>query len=43
MYSNITSNDSGIVAASTAAIYILIPLIIISINMSLFDKNKDTE
>ena len=36
-------NDSGIVAASTAAIYILIPLIIISINMSLFDKNKDTE
>ena len=36
-------NDSGIVAASTAAIYILIPLIIISINMGLFDKNKDTE
>ena len=36
-------NDSGIVAASTAAIYILIPLIIISINMSLFDKNKNTE
>ena len=33
-------NDSGIVAASTAAIYILIPLIIISINMSL---DKDTE
>ncbi|MDO5009340.1 MAG: hypothetical protein Q4E31_00815 [Intestinibacter bartlettii] len=33
-------NDSGIVAASTAAIYILIPLIIISINMSL---EKDTE
>lgn len=33
-------NDSGIVAASTAAIYILIPVIIISINMIIFDKDK---
>lgn len=31
-------NDSGIVAAATASIYILIPLIIISINMILFNK-----
>ena len=30
-------NDSGIVAASTAAIYILIPIIIIGINMIIFD------
>lgn len=30
-------NDSGIVAASTASIYILIPLLIISINMIIFD------
>ncbi len=35
-------NDSGIVAASTASIYILIPLIIISINMLVIDnKNND--
>ncbi|MGL4913518.1 MAG: hypothetical protein ACRC3Y_13925 [Romboutsia sp.] len=33
-------NDSGIVAASTAAIYILIPVIIISINMIIFDDKK---
>ena len=33
-------NDSGIVAASTASIYILIPLIIISINMIIFEKNN---
>lgn len=33
-------NDSGIVAAATASIYILIPLIIISINMMIFDNNK---
>ena len=33
-------NDSGIVAASTAAIYILIPVIIISINMIIFDEKK---
>ena len=32
-------NDSGIVAAATACIYILIPLIIISINMILFNRN----
>lgn len=31
-------NDSGIVAASTAAIYILIPLLIISINMIIFEE-----
>ncbi len=31
-------NDSGIVAASTASIYILIPLIIISINMVIFEN-----
>ncbi len=36
-------NDSGIVAASTAAIYILIPVIIISINMIIFDENKYTK
>ena len=35
-------NDSGIVAASTASIYILIPLIIISINVLLFE-NKDND
>ncbi|MCI6738871.1 MAG: hypothetical protein MR593_12215 [Intestinibacter sp.] len=34
-------NDSGIVAASTAAIYILIPIIIISINMIIFDENDE--
>lgn len=33
-------NDSGIVAASTASIYILIPIIIISINMIIFEKDK---
>lgn len=33
-------NDSGIVAAATASIYILIPLIIISINMIIFDDKK---
>ncbi len=33
-------NDSGIVAASTASIYILIPLIIISINMIIFEKDE---
>lgn len=33
-------NDSGIVAASTAAIYILIPIIIISINMIIFENKK---
>ena len=34
-------NDSGIVAASTAAIYILIPIILIGINMIIFDKEID--
>ena len=33
-------NDSGIVAAATASIYILIPLIIISINMMIFNDKK---
>lgn len=33
-------NDSGIVAAATASIYILIPLIIMSINMIIFDDKK---
>ena len=33
-------NDSGIVAASTAAIYILIPILVISINMSVFDNKE---
>ncbi|MGX4598895.1 hypothetical protein [Faecalimicrobium sp. JNUCC 81] len=33
-------NDSGIIAAATASIYILIPLIIISINMMIFDDKK---
>lgn len=32
-------NDSGIVAASTAAIYIIIPLLIMSINMMVFNEN----
>ncbi|RDY24779.1 hypothetical protein CHF27_000860 [Romboutsia maritimum] len=31
-------NDSGVVAASTTAIYILIPLVIISINMMIFNE-----
>lgn len=35
-------NDSGIVAAATASIYILIPIIIISINMIIFN-NKNTK
>lgn len=34
-------NDSGIVAASTASIYILIPLIIILINDIVFENNKE--
>lgn len=34
-------NDSGIVAASTASIYILIPIIIISINMIIFNKEDN--
>ncbi|HSQ89492.1 hypothetical protein [Romboutsia sp.] len=33
-------NDSGIVAAATASIYILIPIIIISINMIIFDNKN---
>ncbi len=33
-------NDSGIVAAATASIYILIPIIIISINMIIFEKQE---
>lgn len=33
-------NDSGIVSASTASIYILIPLIIMLINMIIFKDNK---
>ena len=34
-------NDSGIVAAATASIYILIPILIISINMIIFNDNKE--
>lgn len=35
-------NDSGIVAAATASIYILIPIVIISINMIIFNQeNKE--
>jgi hypothetical protein len=34
-------NDSGIVAAATASIYILIPLIIISINMIIFENSNN--
>ncbi|MEG0050710.1 MAG: hypothetical protein RR712_00905 [Terrisporobacter sp.] len=34
-------NDSGIVAAATASIYILIPILIISINMIIFDNGKE--
>ncbi|MGL6108359.1 hypothetical protein [Romboutsia sp.] len=33
-------NDSGIVSAATAAIYILIPLIIIAVNDNIFNKNN---
>lgn len=33
-------NDSGIVAASTASIYILIPIIIMSINMIIFEDKQ---
>lgn len=33
-------NDSGIVSASTAAIYILIPLVIISVNTMIFNKDN---
>lgn len=33
-------NDSGIVSASTAAIYILIPLVIISVNSMIFNKDN---
>ena len=32
-------NDSGIVAAGTASIYILIPILVMSINMFIFDNN----
>ncbi|MDU6248274.1 MAG: hypothetical protein E6612_05065, partial [Paeniclostridium sordellii] len=31
-------NDSGIVAAGTGSIYILIPLLVMSVNMMIFDK-----
>lgn len=31
-------NDSGIVAAGTASIYILVPILIMSVNMIVFDK-----
>lgn len=34
-------NDSGIVAAATASIYILIPILVISINMLIFDNKKN--
>ena len=34
-------NDSGIVAASTASIYVLIPLIIISINMLVLENKEN--
>ena len=34
-------NDSGIVAASTASIYILIPVMIITINMILNEDKKE--
>ena len=34
-------NDSGIVAAATASIYVLIPLIIISINMLVLENKKN--
>ena len=33
-------NDSGIVSASTAAIYILIPLVIITVNSVIFNKDN---
>ncbi|MDK2563249.1 hypothetical protein QOZ84_06785 [Romboutsia sedimentorum] len=33
-------NDSGIVAAATTSIYILIPLLIVSINMIIFDNKN---
>lgn len=34
-------NDSGIVAAATASIYILIPILVISINMIIFNNKRE--
>lgn len=34
-------NDSGIVAAATASIYILIPILVISINMIIFNDKRE--
>ena len=34
-------NDSGIVAAATASIYILIPILVISINMIIFKSERE--
>ena len=34
-------NDSGIVAAATASIYILIPILVISINMIIFKNERE--
>ena len=34
-------NDSGIVAAATASIYILIPILVISVNMLIFNDKKE--
>jgi len=36
-------NDSGIVAAATASIYIFIPVVIISINMIIFNESNTSE
>lgn len=33
-------NDSGIVSASTASIYILVPIIILIINFTIFKKDE---
>lgn len=43
MYSCFVGNDSGIVAAATASIYIFIPVVIISINMIIFNESNTSE
>ena len=39
-FTTLLVNDSGIVSASTASIYILVPIIIILINKIIYDKNE---
>lgn len=39
-FTTLLVNDSGIVSASTASIYVLIPFIIIIINKIIYNKNE---